>query len=137
MSSPDGEAGAAERMVNEGGPSDAVDVPFVRVAATDEVPDGEMRGFEVNGVKVGVASVEGEYHAFHDCCTHQQYCLTDSWLADDRISCDLHGATFDLRTGEVLTLPATRPLPIFPVEVRDGAIWVAVPDASAIEMPPE
>ena len=34
-------------------------------------------------------------------------------------------------------LPATRDLPMFPVEVRDGEIWVAVPSPDEIEMPPE
>jgi len=45
---------------------------FVKVGTVDEVPEGEMKGWEVNGVLVGVANVEGDYYAFHDCCTHQQ-----------------------------------------------------------------
>lgn len=109
---------------------------FVKVASVDEIPDGEMRGYEVNGVKVGIANVDGEFHAFHDCCTHQQYTLSDSFLMGERVTCDFHGAQFDLRTGEVLALPATKPLPIFEVEVRGDEIWVAVPDPDDIDMPP-
>jgi nitrite reductase/ring-hydroxylating ferredoxin subunit len=110
---------------------------FVKVGMADEVPEGEMKGWVVNEVKVGVAQVEGEFFAFHDCCTHQQYTLTDSFLMGHRLTCDWHGASFDIRTGEVKALPATRDLPMFAVEVRDGELWVAVPSPDDIEMPPE
>jgi nitrite reductase/ring-hydroxylating ferredoxin subunit len=110
---------------------------FLKVGAAEEVPEGEMKGWVVNGVKVGVANVDGEYFAFHDCCTHQQYTLTDSFLMGHRLTCDWHGASFDLTTGEVKALPATRDLPMFPIEVREGELWVAVPHPDEIEMPPE
>ncbi|MDX1660762.1 MAG: non-heme iron oxygenase ferredoxin subunit [Gemmatimonadota bacterium] len=110
---------------------------FTKVGTTDEIPDGEMKGYEVNGVRVGVANLDGEFRAFHDCCTHQQYTLSDSMLIGDRVTCDWHGAAFDLKTGEVKALPATKPLPIFEVDVRGDEIWVAVPPAEEIEMPPE
>jgi nitrite reductase/ring-hydroxylating ferredoxin subunit len=109
---------------------------FVRVAATADVPEGEMRGYEIGHVQVGIANVEGRFHAFHDCCTHQQYTLSESFLMGERVTCDFHGAQFDLRTGEVLALPATKPLPIFDLEVRGDEIWVAVPDEDDLDMPP-
>lgn len=110
---------------------------FVRLADVDEIGAGDMKGFEVNGIRVGVANLEGEYHAFHDSCTHQQYTLSDGFLMGDRVTCDWHGASFDLRTGEVKALPATKPLQKFEVEVRDDGVWVAVPALDEIEMPPE
>lgn len=96
-----------------------------------------MEGFVLDGVKVGIANVEGTFYAFHDCCTHQQYELTQGFLMGERLTCDFHGASFDLRTGEVKTLPATKPLPMFALEIRDGDIWVAVPDPDSLDMPPE
>ena len=110
---------------------------FVKLTTTDAIPDGEMGAFEVDGVLVGIAHVDGSFYAFHDCCTHQQYQLTQGFLMGERLTCDFHGASFDLRTGEVKTLPATQPLPVFPLEVRDGEIWVAVPPLEQIDMPPE
>lgn len=109
---------------------------FVRLGPADEIGEGEMKAYAVKGIEVGVAKVDGELHAFHDTCTHQQYTLTDSFLMGHRLTCDWHGAQFDIRTGEVKALPATKPLPIFDVEVRDGEIWVAVPDPDELEMPP-
>ena len=110
---------------------------FVKVARADEIPEGEMKGYSVKGVAVGIAHVDGEFHAFHDCCTHQQYRLTDSFLMGERLTCDWHGAQFDIRTGEVMALPATKPLPRFPVEERNGEVWVAVPAPGELELPPE
>jgi nitrite reductase/ring-hydroxylating ferredoxin subunit len=124
-------------MSAETQPLESPSPEFVKVGAAEEVPEGEMKGWVVNGVRVGVANVEGEYYAFHDCCTHQQYTLTDSFLMGDRLTCDFHGASFDIRTGEVKALPATRDLPMFEVEVRDGELWVAVPHPDDIDMPPE
>lgn len=109
---------------------------FVKVATTGEIPEGEMRGYEVGAVEIGIANVEGTFHAFHDVCTHQYYKLSDSFLTDCRVTCDFHGAQFDLRSGEVMALPATRPLPVFDVEVRGDEIWVAVPDEDDLPMPP-
>ena len=124
-------------MSSEVQPQEGSGPEFVKVGTVDEVPEGEMKGWVVNEVKVGVAQVEGEFFAFHDCCTHQQYTLTDSFLMGHRLTCDWHGASFDLRTGEVKALPATRDLPMFAVEIRNGEIWVAVPNPEDIEMPPE
>ena len=110
---------------------------FVKITTTDAIADGEMGAFEVDGVLIGIANVDGSFYSFHDCCTHQQYQLTQGFLMGERLTCDFHGASFDLRTGEVKTLPATRPLPVFPLEVRDGEIWVAVPPLEQLDMPPE
>lgn len=40
------------------------------------------------------------------------------------IECAWHGARFDITTGAVLQGPATDPLPVFEVMVRDGAVLV-------------
>ena len=38
--------------------------------------------------------------------------------------CPRHGARFDLRTGAVLSLPATEDVDAFAVEQRDGELFV-------------
>lgn len=78
----------------------------------------------VGDTPVCLVNVGGEVLAVHDVCTHALASLSAGWVEDDRIECPRHGAQFSLRTGEVLTPPASRALPTFGVEVRDGRVLV-------------
>jgi 3-phenylpropionate/trans-cinnamate dioxygenase ferredoxin subunit len=40
----------------------------------------------------------------------------------------LHGSRFSLKTGEPDQLPATKPIPIYPLTVVDGQVYVDLPD---------
>jgi nitrite reductase/ring-hydroxylating ferredoxin subunit len=42
------------------------------------------------------------------------------------VECPLHSTEFDLRTGEVLTPPATEPIATFPVRLVNDQVQVAV-----------
>jgi len=54
--------------------------------------------------------------------------MSDGYLDEDActVECPLHGAIFSLKTGDALTQPATMPLEIFPVSVRDEDIFVDI-----------
>ncbi|HLJ82252.1 MAG TPA: Rieske 2Fe-2S domain-containing protein, partial [Ktedonobacterales bacterium] len=71
----------------------------------------------------------GEFYAIGDTCTHEEFSLSDGELVDDyTVECALHGAQFDIRTGDATCLPATGNAGSYPVWVEDGAIKVEVPD---------
>ena len=40
------------------------------------------------------------------------------------VICPRHGANFDIRSGEALTLPAYLPVGVYPVRVADGIVKV-------------
>ena len=44
------------------------------------------------------------------------------------LTCDWHGASFDVCTGRVLGLPATSPLRTYDTRVEDGRVFVTLPD---------
>jgi Rieske Fe-S protein len=67
-----------------------------------------------------VVTRDGDIRAFSAVCTHQG--CTVATVADGVISCPCHGSRFDAATGAVVGGPATRPLPVVPVEVRDGVV---------------
>jgi 3-phenylpropionate/trans-cinnamate dioxygenase ferredoxin subunit len=94
----------------------------IDVVALDELAPGEPRLVEIDGTPVCLVNVDGTVRAVHDVCTHALESLSGGWVDGDTIECPRHGATFSLETGEVLSPPATRPLPTFRVEVRDGRV---------------
>ncbi|MFO7320156.1 MAG: non-heme iron oxygenase ferredoxin subunit [Chloroflexota bacterium] len=100
---------------------------FVTVAPAADLPPGERLVFEYGRHWVVVFNVDGEYYAIEDCCTHEEYPLSEGTLRGYSIECAKHGANFDIRTGEVLAPPAIIPVKTYPVRIQDGQIQVAVP----------
>ena len=99
---------------------------YVTVARTSEVEPGEMLRAFVNDVAVCIYNVDGEFYATQDTCTHAEASLSEGDLYDDVVMCPLHGAEFNVKTGEVRSFPATYPLATYPVTVEDGEIKVLV-----------
>ena len=96
-------------------------IPAVRVA---DVDPGEAFQVEINGESIAVWNVDGEFYATSDVCTHEETSLADGDLWGAVVECPLHGAQFDVRTGEVLSLPAIFPIATYPVKVEDGALYI-------------
>ena len=81
--------------------------------------EGKPVAIDVDGVAVCVARVGDEVFAVADTCTHSEASLSEGEITGTKIECWLHGAEFDLRTGQVLTPPATESLKSFKVN-RNG-----------------
>ena len=79
-----------------------------------------------SGEAIVLARWDGELFALEDCCSHQEFPLSEGTLQDGRIECVFHGAKFDVRSGRAVQLPAVKPVRTFPVEIRDGAVFVQV-----------
>jgi 3-phenylpropionate/trans-cinnamate dioxygenase ferredoxin subunit len=85
----------------------------------DTLVEGKPVAVEVNGTQVCVAKVGNEVFAVADTCTHAEASLSEGEITGGKIECWLHGAEFDLRTGQALTPPATAALKTFKV-LRNG-----------------
>ena len=99
---------------------------FHKIAGTDEVGPGEIKQYVVEERPVAVCNVDGELHAFEDICTHQFAHLSEGGLEGERIKCPLHGAKFDVKTGEAKSLPAVKAVPTHELKVEDGHVYVAL-----------
>ena len=97
---------------------------WIDVADAGDVPDGEVRTFEAAGHRVAVARSENHLYAVQDLCSHDDGPLGDGELEQYAIVCPRHGAKFDVRTGEVLMMPAVAPIDTFPVKEEDGRIHI-------------
>lgn len=99
---------------------------WVKVAAEADCPVGELKGVAADGVSVVLANVEGRVCALRDQCSHENYPLSDGELDGEQIVCVYHGARFDACTGARKTLPAVLPVQSFPVEIRNGDVYVDI-----------
>ncbi len=99
---------------------------WVAVARVDEIPAAEARTFDVDGLPIAVANVGGAFYAIDDLCTHDDGPLGSGKLSGTAIECPRHGARFDVRTGQVLRMPATFPVRTYPTRVEDGKVLVEV-----------
>lgn len=98
---------------------------FVTVASRSELPDGSVLGVELDGVRLCLAHCEGEVYAFQDNCTHRDFPLSNGELDEEcAITCEWHGARFDVRTGAVLTPPATWPVRVYACQFEGDEIQV-------------
>ncbi|CAB4331790.1 MAG: Rieske 2Fe-2S domain-containing protein [Actinobacteria bacterium] len=92
--------------------------------AFDSLVSGKPVAIEVDGVAVCLTRVGNEVFAVEDTCTHSEASLSEGEVSGTKIECWLHGAEFDLRTGEALTPPATSALKTFKVEVNGNQVVV-------------
>ncbi|MHB8628620.1 MAG: non-heme iron oxygenase ferredoxin subunit [Aggregatilineales bacterium] len=99
---------------------------FVTVATVDELPSGSRAVVEIEGHYVAVFNVDGRYYAIEDRCTHDDGPLAQGELCGTVIECPRHGATFDITTGAVLSMPAVKPVPRYETRVVDSEIQIAV-----------
>jgi 3-phenylpropionate/trans-cinnamate dioxygenase ferredoxin subunit len=97
---------------------------WVRVAAEGDCPVGQLKGVVADGIPVVLANVDGTVCALRDRCSHDEYPLSDGELDGSHVVCRYHGARFEACSGARKALPAVRPVQAFPVEIRDGQIWV-------------
>ena len=99
---------------------------FVKVANVDDIPNGEALQVEAEGLTLALVRANGDVYAVGDVCSHEQAFLSEGFCEGFEIECPLHGSIFDIRTGEVKSLPATDPIKTYPVKLEDGAVLVDV-----------
>ena len=102
----------------------------VRVAGVDDLAPGDVRLVEVAGHRVCLARTDdGAFFAIDDTCSHEEESLSEGWLDGSCIECPAHNSIFDLKTGEPTTLPATEPVPTYPVRLDGDDVLLTVPSA--------
>jgi nitrite reductase/ring-hydroxylating ferredoxin subunit len=94
------------------------------VAKVGDIPEGEIRAYEVGGEDVAIANVGGSFYAFNDECTHAGCSLAEGDLDETTVTCACHGSEFDVTTGDVLGGPAMEPVESYDLTVEGDEIRV-------------
>ena len=92
--------------------------------ALDSFSASHVQTVEINGSVVAVFKVDNEFFAIQNRCSHAEASLSEGEVYDCKVECPLHGAEFDLKTGEALTLPATKPVATYTTEVNENSVLV-------------
>jgi 3-phenylpropionate/trans-cinnamate dioxygenase ferredoxin subunit len=105
----------------------ADELEYVTICPLNELSDGERLFVEIGELQIVLFNVAGSFFAIADLCSHDEGPLGDGELENHQVICPRHGACFDIRTGQVLSLPASEDIPAFPVIVEEGQIKIGVP----------
>ncbi len=102
------------------------DEVFHAVCPERELREGRIRSARIDGRDVVVCHTKSGLHALDNICPHAYARMSEGRLKGERLICPLHGAGFDASDGRVLGGPATSPLPLHRLRVRDGIIEIAL-----------
>jgi len=100
-----------------------------RLCGREDLEPGKARRFDVGDLRLAAVRIGDDYFCVGDRCSHEDYSLSDGEVLEDEceIECWKHGSTFDLRTGEPCSLPATKPVPVYKVSVVGDDVLVELP----------
>lgn len=103
----------------------SIDYHDVLVGRADEIPEGERKIIEYEGLSIGVFHHKGEWYALSNKCLHRSGPVCTGLLEGDILSCPWHGYQYNVTTGQML-LDSETSLPSYPVEIRDGEVYIRV-----------
>jgi len=80
----------------------------------------------IENVHIVLYKTETGIYALADTCSHEEYPLSESTAIADTIECKKHGSTFNLTTGQAITLPAFEPVQTYSISIDGDKIYVEI-----------
>ncbi|MCW5880877.1 MAG: Rieske 2Fe-2S domain-containing protein [Anaerolineae bacterium] len=108
----------------------------VPLAHVEDIPEGERKLFQVDGLSIGVFHHNGQWYALRNSCLHRGGPVCTGTLKGDTLTCPWHGFQYNVTTGQLLTDPGAR-LDTYPVQIDNGHVEVLLPDKAAAPPPGE
>jgi len=106
---------------------------YLEIGKTDEIIEGTMKAFQVQGKDILVANLGGKFYAIGNKCTHVGGDLSKGSLEGKIVVCPKHGSKFDITTGESISGPKigflklkTKNEPVYEVKIEDDIIKVNI-----------
>lgn len=114
---------------------------WTKVLPADALSPDSREVVKVGNRNILLLNHQGQVYAVDNMCPHLKISLKKGKITEDgAIVCPMHRSAFDLTTGEVKTwtpwppvvgnvlgmISQEKPLPVFPVKVEEGSIWIDV-----------
>lgn len=90
---------------------------FHCVAKASQLQPGSCLCVEVQGRRIALFNLDGQFYAIDDVCTHQAGPLSEGLIEGDEVICPWHGARFKIKSGENTSPPAHEGVETFRVRV--------------------
>jgi 3-phenylpropionate/trans-cinnamate dioxygenase ferredoxin subunit len=101
----------------------------VEVTQLDKLPRNRGVRVSIGEHRIAMFRIDDRVFAVGDRCSHAEASLAEGEVWDTSVECPRHGSEFDLETGEPKALPATKPVPVYPVTVEDGTVYLELESA--------
>jgi len=98
----------------------------IELGPLEDLGEGEKRSIEADGTQVLVCRVRGTLYAVEDLCSHADNPLCPGRLSGYLISCPVHSAQFDVRTGAHQGPPAYTGIRSFAIEESNGTTMLEI-----------
>ncbi|NJN84936.1 MAG: Rieske 2Fe-2S domain-containing protein [Caldilineaceae bacterium] len=109
----------------------------VLVAKESEIPEGARKIVQVDAHSIGLFHHQGRWYALENSCLHRGGPVCTGKLDGNVLVCPWHGYEYDVTNGQLLFDPAAK-LPVYPVTVRDGDLYLRIPvfvrDAPTVQL---
>lgn len=108
---------------------------YIKAFDATDIPNGSSRLWRHDSKRIAVWRVRDRFFAADNRCPHEGYALVKGDVKDDVLTCAWHNWKFRLADGE--NLRQGEGLRTYPVQVRDGAVYVDVTDPEPEEIAPQ
>lgn len=102
-------------------------IEYFEIIPASELPNGERLFIEIEGRSLVIFNIAGQYFSIADICSHDNGPVGEGDLEGFNVVCPRHGGEFDVRSGKAVQLPVVEDIPAYPVQVRDGTIFIGIP----------
>ncbi len=99
---------------------------LIKVASTDDLKPNQMKAIDTEGKPILLVNLNGTFYAIGNKCTHRGCLLSNGTLNGDTVKCGCHGATFDVKTGNVVKGPAKNAEPKYEVRIDGGQVMISI-----------
>jgi len=101
---------------------------FYPIGPTQDLKSGDRLFVEIGPLPIVIFNIDSQYYALEDVCSHDNGTVGDGDLEGLEVICPRHGARFDVKTGQVLCMPAVKDIHSYPVRVTENIIEVGLPE---------